>query len=138
MQSIVRDRDNHIPSKGLLMKHQTFDHYQRVVPIFLTHPNDMCVHKKWVKMSTFSLIILIRMSECWEALFLSNMSMSFFMSSMLTSEKRNVSFSQLLCIASILEWSLHLKIALRVGSAMFSVTGSKCLYLETFRFFTIF
>ena len=61
-----------------------------------------------------------------------------FMSSILTPEKRNVSFSQLLCIASMLEWSLYLKIALRVGSAMFSVTGSNLLYLEIFRFFTIF
>ena len=78
------------------------------------------------------------MSECWEALFLSNLSMSFFMLSILTSEKRNVSFSQWLCIASMLGWSLYLNIALRVGSAMFSVTGSNSLYLEIFRFFTIF
>ena len=78
------------------------------------------------------------MSECWEALFLSNLSMSFFMSSILTSEKRNVSFSQWLCIASMSGWSLYLNIALRVGSAMFSVTGSNSLYLEIFRFFTIF
>ena len=78
------------------------------------------------------------MSECWEALFLSNLSMSFFMSSILTCEKRNVSFSQWLCIASMLGWSLYLKIALRVGSAMFSVTESNSLYLEIFRFFTIF
>ena len=39
-------------------------------------------------MSKFSLIILLTVSECWEALFLSNLSMSFFMSSMLSSEKR--------------------------------------------------
>ena len=78
------------------------------------------------------------MSEYWEALFLSNLSMSFFMSSVLTSEKRNVSFSQWLCIASMLGWSLYLNIVLRVGSAMFSVTGSNSLYLEIFRFFTIF
>ena len=32
----------------------------------------------------------------------------------------------------------YLNIALRVGSAMFSVTGSNSLYLEKFRFFTIF
>ena len=89
-------------------------------------------------MSKFSLIILIGMSESWEALFLSNLSMSFFMSSILTSEKRNISFSQWLCIASMLGWSLYLKIALRVGSAMSSVTGSNSLYLEIFRFFTIF
>ena len=74
----------------------------------------MFVHKRSAKMSKFSLIILIGMSECWEALFLSNLSMPFFMSSILTSEKRNVSFSQLLCIASMLGWSLYLKIALRV------------------------
>ena len=78
------------------------------------------------------------MSECWEALFLSNLSMSFSMTLMLTSEKGNVSFSKLLCIASMLEWSLYLKIALSVGSAMFSVTGSNSLYLKIFRFFTIF
>ena len=89
-------------------------------------------------MSKFSLIILIGMSECWEALFLSNLSMSFFMASILTSDKRNVSFSQCLCIASMLGWSFYLNIALRVGSAMFSVTGSNSLYLEIFRFFTIF
>ena len=92
----------------------------------------MFVHKKSAKMSKFSLIILIG------TLFLSNLSMSFFMSSILTSEKRNVSFSQWLCIASMLGWSLYLNIALRVGSAMFSVTGSKSLHLEIFRFFTIF
>ena len=96
------------------------------------------VYKKLAKMSKFSLIILMEMFECWEALFLSNLSISFFMSWMLTSQKGNVSFSQLLCIASILGWSLYLKIALRVGSAMFSVTGSNSLYLEIFRFFTIF
>ena len=84
------------------------------------------------------MIILIGMSEFWEALFLSNLIMSFFMSSILNSEKQNVSFSQLPCIASMLGWSLYLKIALRVGSAMFSVTGSTSLYLEIFRFFTIF
>ena len=98
----------------------------------------MFVHKKPAKMSKFSLINLIGMSECWEALFLSNLSMSFFMSSVLTSEKRNVSFSQWLCIENMLGWSLYLNIALRVGSAMFSVTGSNSLYLEIFRFFTIF
>ena len=97
----------------------------------------MFVHKKSAKMFQFSLIILMRMSECWEA-FLSNLSVSFFMSSMLTSDKRNVSFSQLLCIASMLGWSLYLKIVLRVGSAMFSIIGSNSLYLEIFRFFTIF
>ena len=78
------------------------------------------------------------MSECWEALFLSNLSMSFFMSSVLTSDKRNVSFSQILCIASMLGWSLYLKITLRVGSAMFFVKGLNSLCLEIFRFFTIF
>ena len=57
---------------------------------------------------------------------------------MFNSEKQNVSFSQLLCIASTLGWSLNLKIALRGGSAMFSVTGSNSLYLQIFRFFTIF
>ena len=113
--------------------------------IFKQHENEddlkellIFVHKKSAKMSKFSLIILIGMSECREALFLSNLSMSFFMSSALTSEKRNVSFSQLFCIASMLGWSLCLKIALRVGSAMCSVTGSSSLYLEIFRSFTIF
>ena len=71
----------------------------------------MFVHKK------FSLIILMEMSESWDALFLSNLKISFFMSSMLTSEKQNV------------WWSLYLKIALRLGSAMFSITGSNSLYL---------
>ena len=60
------------------------------------------------------------------------------MSSILTSEKQNVSFSQFLCIASMVVWSLYLKIALRVGSSMFFVTGTNSLYLEIFRFFTIF
>ena len=59
------------------------------------------------------------MSECLEALFLSNSSMSFFISSILTSEKRNVYFSQLPCSASMLGWSLYLNIALRVRPAMF-------------------
>ena len=62
----------------------------------------------------------------------------FFMFSMLTSEKQNVSFLQLVCIAGMLGWSLYLKIALGVGSAMFSVTGLTSLHLEIFRFFTIF
>ena len=47
----------------------------------------MMVHKKSAKMTKFSLIILMEMSERYEALFLSNLSMSFFVSSMLTSEK---------------------------------------------------
>ena len=64
----------------------------------------MFVHKKSAKMSKFSLIILIRMSECWEALFLSNLSMYFFMSSILTSEKRNVSFSQWLALYCKYAW----------------------------------
>ena len=33
---------------------------------------------------------------------------------------------------------MYLKIALRVGSALFFVTGSNSLYLEIFRFFAIF
>ena len=64
----------------------------------------MFVHKKSTKMFKFSLIILMGMSECWEALFLSNLSMSFFMSSVLPFQKRNVSFLQLLFIASMLGW----------------------------------
>ena len=113
----------------------------------------MFVDKKLASISKFSLIILRVMSECWEALFLSNLSMSFFMPLILTSEKRNVSFSQLLCVASMLGWSLYLKIALNVGSAMFSVTESRNIqilyyiwklfqlylwFFTIFRFFTIF
>ena len=64
------------------------------------------------------------MSECWEAFFLSNSSMSFFISSILISEKGSVSFSQLLCSAAMLGWSLYLKIILRVKSAKCSVTKS--------------
>ena len=45
----------------------------------------MMVHKKSPKMTKFSLIILMGMFERCEALFLSNLSMSFFVSSMLTS-----------------------------------------------------
>ena len=60
------------------------------------------------------------------------------MSSVLTSEKRNVSFSLFICIASMLGWSLYLKIALRVGSVMFSVSGSNSLYIEIIRVFTVF
>ena len=52
------------------------------------------------------------------------------MSLMLTPEKRNVSFLQLLCIASMLGWTLYLKIALRDGYAMFSVKASYSLYLD--------
>ena len=78
-------------------------------------------------MSKFPLIILMGMSECFGTLFLSNLSMSFFISSILTSEKRNVSFSQLLCSAGMLGW---------VRSAMFSVTKLDSLYLEIFRFLT--
>ena len=47
----------------------------------------MFVHKRSTKMSNFPLIILMGMSECCEALSLSNLRMSFFMCSMLTSEK---------------------------------------------------
>ena len=53
----------------------------------------MFVYKKSANMSKFSLIILLTVSECWEALFLSNLSMSFFMSSMLSSEKRLLFFT---------------------------------------------
>ena len=35
-------------------------------------------------------------------------------------------------------WSLYLKIALGVRSAMLSVTGSKSQHLKIFKFFTIF
>ena len=83
----------------------------------------MFVHKKSAKMSKFSLIVSMGISECWEAFFLFKLSMSFSMSSMLTSEKRNVSFSLLLYIASMLGWYLYLKIVLKIGYAMFSVTG---------------
>ena len=65
----------------------------------------MFMHKKLANMSKFFLIILIGIPECWEALFFYNLSMSFFMSSVLTSEKLNVSSSQLLSIASILRRS---------------------------------
>ena len=41
---------------------------------------------------------------------------------MLTSEKRNVYYSQLLCIASMLGSSLYLKITLRVETTTFSLT----------------
>ena len=68
-------------------------------------------------------------SESWEALFSSNLSMFFFMSSIL----QNVSFSQLHCIASMFDRSLYKNIALRVGSVMFSVTESNSQYLEIFR-----
>ena len=60
------------------------------------------------------------------------------MSSMLTSKKRNVFFQQLLCAASMLGLSFYLKIALRVGSVMFSVTERNSLYFEIFGFFTVF
>ena len=98
----------------------------------------MFLHKKLANMSKFSLIIIMEKSECGEALSLSNLSMSFYMSWMLNPEKWNVSFSQMLCIASMLGWSLYLKITLRVGSAMFSKTKSNSLYLEIINFFTIF
>ena len=62
----------------------------------------MFLHKKSTKMSKSSLMVLMGMPEYWEALFLSNLSMSFFMSSMLTSEKQNIYFSQLLCITGML------------------------------------
>ena len=88
----------------------------------------MFVRKKSAKMFKFSLIVLMGISESLEALFLSNLSMSFFMSSILTSEKRNVSFSQFLCIAGMVGWSLCLNIALRVGSPIFSVKNqTRCI-----------
>ena len=96
----------------------------------------MFIHKKLGNMSNFSLIILMGMSECWEVLFLSSLRVYFFISSILTSEERNVSFSQLLCNASMLGGSLYLKIALRFRSAMFSVTKSNSIHLEIFRFLT--
>ena len=89
----------------------------------------MFAHKKSVNMSKFSLIILIGISEFSKAWFLPNLSMSFFMFLMLTSEKGNVSFSQLLWITSMLGWSLYLKIALRVICIMFS--GSESKYLDS-------
>ena len=60
------------------------------------------VHKKLANMPKISLIILMGMSESWEASFLSNLSMPYFVSSMLISEKQNVSFLHLLCIANML------------------------------------
>ena len=51
------------------------------------------------------------MSECWEVLLLSNLSISFFMSSVLTSEKLNAFYNDSV-FARMLGWSLYLKIAL--------------------------
>ena len=66
------------------------------------------------------------MRKCWKPFILCNLSVSFFMSSMITYKKLNVSFSQLLCIASMLEQSLYYEIAFnRVESAIFSVTDYK-------------
>ena len=96
----------------------------------------MFIHKKLANKSKFPLIILMGMSGCCGALLLSNSSTSFFISSILTSNKRNVYFSQLPCSASMLGWSLYLKIALRVRFAMFSAIKSNSLHLKIFRFLT--
>ena len=37
----------------------------------------------------------------------------------------------------MLGWSLDLKMTLRVGSAMFYVTGANSVYLKIFRYFTL-
>ena len=43
LQSVVSDRGNQMPWKGLSIKHQTFDRYQRLISIFLTNPKDIVV-----------------------------------------------------------------------------------------------
>ena len=43
LQSVVSDRGNQMPWKGLSIKHQTFDRYQRLISIFLTNPKDVVV-----------------------------------------------------------------------------------------------
>ena len=63
--------------------------------------------------------------------------MPFFMPLMLTPEKRNAFFPQLLCTASMFGLSLYLKIAIRIGPAMSCVTELNSLHLQIFRFFIV-
>ena len=44
LQLLIRHRDNHMPWKFLSIKQQIFDHYQRLVFIFVTKPKDIAVY----------------------------------------------------------------------------------------------
>ena len=44
LQSVIRDRDNEMPYKGLSIKHQTFDYYKQLVFTFLAKPKEIVMY----------------------------------------------------------------------------------------------
>ena len=93
---------------------------------------------KFENISEFSLIILVGISEYWDALFSFNSLISVSISLKLTSLKLKAPFLlHLVLIARMLGCFSYLRIAFKVGSLTFSIIGSKSEYWEMLRFFTI-
>ena len=93
---------------------------------------------KLENISEFSLIILVGISEYWDALFSFNSLISVSISLKLISLKLKTPFLlHLVLIARMLGWILYLRTAFKVASLTFSIIGSKSEYWEMLRFFTI-
>ena len=78
------------------------------------------------------------MSECWEALLLFNLWISFWISSFSSSLKQKASPPlNLFWIAIMLGWFLYSKFALRVWSSILSMKDSFLKYFEILKLLTI-
>ena len=88
---------------------------------------------------TISFIILVWISELWDAWFIFKLWISFSILAKSNSSKANlIRFLHLLWIARMLGWSLYFRIALKGGSFTLFITGSKVEYCLISRFFNIF
>ena len=93
---------------------------------------------KFQNISEFSLIILVGISECWDALFSFTSLISVSISLKLTSLKLKALFLlHLVLIARMLVCFWYLRIAFKGGSLIVSIIGSKSEYWEMLGFFTI-
>ena len=93
---------------------------------------------KLENISEFSLIILVDISEYWDALFSFNSLVSVSVSLKLTSLKLKAPFLLPLVLIARMPWCFsYLRIAFKVGSLTFSILGSKSEYWEMTRFFII-
>ena len=93
---------------------------------------------KFENISELSLIILVGISEYRDALFNFSRLISVSIWLKKTTVKLRTSFVlHLVVIARLLGCFFYLSIAVKVGSLIFSITGSKSEYWEMFSFFTI-
>ena len=90
------------------------------------------------KISAFSWIIVIGISDFRETLFLFNLLISFIIFLLSTSWKVNFEFFYFSFIAIILGWFLYFKIAFNTGSLTFWKLRLRFSYSGIFKFFTIF